>query len=191
MDKATLSTLSPMARKFLKWDAKTDAEKHAEKQSQPFFSIEKREDDDPPSFPWPYDITDKGWYFFYGTLMDPSTLAKVLQVAEPPRLRPARVIGYGIRLWGPYPALVNGPPGHAVEGVACEILSQKHLDRLIAYETEKYYIHGCMIRLLNVGVGREERVDGNVFMWDGELDELQEGDFSLKDYLREKKVREM
>lgn len=123
--------------------------------------------------------------------MDSSTLAKVLQVAEPPRLRPARVIGYEIRLWGPYPALIHGPPGHAVEGVACEILSQKHLDRLIAYETEKYYIHACEIDLLDVGVGREETVDGNVFMWDGELDELQEGDFSLKDYLREKKLGEM
>lgn len=95
MDKATLSKLSPMARKFLKEDAKTDAEK----QSQPSFSIETTEVDDKPSFPWPYDITDKGWYFFYGTLMDSSTLAKVLQVAEPPRLRPARVIGYEIRLW--------------------------------------------------------------------------------------------
>lgn len=99
---------------------------------------------------------------------------------EPPRLRPARVIGYEIRLWGPYPALIDGPPSHAVEGVACEILSQKHLDRLIAYETEKYYVHACEIDLLDVGVGREETVDGNVFMWDGELDELQEGDFNLK-----------
>ena len=150
MDKATLSTLSPMARKFLKENAKTDAEK----QSQPRFSIETAEADEQPSFPWPYDITDKGWYFFYGTLMDSSTLAKVLQVAKPPQLRPARVIGYQIRLWGPYPALIDGPPGHAVEGVACEILSQKHLDRLIAYETEKYYIHACDIHFLYVGVGR-------------------------------------
>lgn len=184
MDKATLS---PMARKFLKEDAKTDAEK----QSQPSFSMKTTEVDDKPSLPWPYDITDTGWYFFYGTLMDSSTLAKVLQVAEPPRLRPARVIGYEIRLWEPYPALIDGPPGHAVKGVACEILSQKHLDRLIAYETEKYHIHACEIDLLDVGVGREETVDGNVFMWDGELDELQEGNFSLKDYLREKELGEM
>lgn len=47
MDKTTLSKLSPMAPKFLKEDAKTDAEK----QSQPRFSIETTEVDDKPSFP--------------------------------------------------------------------------------------------------------------------------------------------
>lgn len=62
MDKATLSTLStlsPMARKFLKEVAKTDAEN----QSQSSFSIETTEVDDKPSFPWPYDITDKDGIF--------------------------------------------------------------------------------------------------------------------------------
>jgi hypothetical protein len=123
--------------------------------------------------------------------MDASTLAKILQVAEAPWLRPARMIGYQMRLWGPYPALIDGPTGHAVEGVACEILTQKHVDRLIAYETEKYFIYPCEIELLDVGIGRKEIVEGNYFKWNGKLDELQEGEFSLKKYLRQKKLEAM
>jgi hypothetical protein len=193
MDKETkeiLSTMSPMARKFYKANMKTDAEIEAERQSRPSLPAETTDLDDPPSFPYPYDITEKGWYFLRH-LMDLSTLAKVLQVAEAPRLRPARMIGYQMRLWGPYPALIDGPPGHAVEGVACKILTQKHVDRLIAYETEKYFIYPCVIELLDVGVGRKEIVDGNVFKWEGKLDELQEGEFSLKEYLRQKKLEEI
>lgn len=144
-----------------------------------------------PRFPWPMANTKTGWYFFYGTVMDPSVLAAVLQVKEPPRLRPARIIGYETRLWGPYPALVCGEPGHEFQGMACEILLQEHLDRLIAYETEKYFIPPVWIYLLDVGVGRQERVQGRVFKWDAELDELKEGGFDLKRYLREKQLEEM
>lgn len=101
------------------------------------------------------------------------------------------MVGYETRLWGAYPALIDGPTGQAVKGAACEIRSQKHVDRLIAYETDKYSIRSCLIDLLDVGVGRKETVQGCVFMWAGELDELQEGKFSLREYLREKKLREM
>lgn len=156
----------------------------------PVFPL-KQDLDDPPSFPYPNDISEKGCYFFYGGLMDPSTLAKVLQVAEAPWLRPAHMMGYEMRLWEPYPALIDGPTGHAVEGVACEILTQTHVDRLIAYETEKYFIYLCVIALLDVGVGRKEIVDGNVFKWEEKLEELQEGEFSLKKYLRQKKMAAM
>lgn len=44
---------------------------------------------------------DKGYFFFfffffYGTLQDPSTLSQVLRLpeSEPPKLRPAKVVGY-------------------------------------------------------------------------------------------------
>lgn len=83
------------------------------------------------------DNTRKGWYFFYGPLMDLSTLARVLQVAMPPRSHPARVIGYQTRLWGAYPALIDEETGQMVEGIAWQILSQNHLDRRIVYEISK------------------------------------------------------
>ena len=44
-------------------------------------------------------------HFFYGTLMDAATLAKVLGRPDQPVLRPAKVIGYQCMMWGPYPAL--------------------------------------------------------------------------------------
>ncbi|KAJ6190654.1 hypothetical protein N7519_000675 [Penicillium mononematosum] len=50
-------------------------------------------------------------------------------VKATPVMRRARVTGFEIKLWGPYPALL-GKPLHSVECVACEIVSQTQLDRL-------------------------------------------------------------
>jgi hypothetical protein len=40
-------------------------------------------------------------FFFYGSLTDPSKLREVLQLPNPPLLKPARVKSYKIMLWGP------------------------------------------------------------------------------------------
>lgn len=40
----------------------------------------------------------KEYYFLYGTLMDPSTLARVLQLPSRPLLYPAKIVGYGGKL---------------------------------------------------------------------------------------------
>jgi Gamma-glutamyl cyclotransferase, AIG2-like len=58
------------------------------------------------------------YYFFYGSLMDSATLMKVLKLLHQPELVPARITGYSCKLWGQYPALVDGPAGNDVHGMA-------------------------------------------------------------------------
>lgn len=65
--------------------------------------------------------------------MDPLTLAKVLHLPESD------------------PALLDGPQNHEVYGMAYEVGSQEHLDRLIAYETDKYKPKACLIEFLDGG----------------------------------------
>lgn len=60
----------------------------------------------------------KEFHFFYGTLMDPQTLAKVLKLNNLPYLVLAKVSGYHCKLWGEYPALVGGEPDEPVYGMA-------------------------------------------------------------------------
>lgn len=161
MDNESLSKLSPFERKFLRAQARADAEGR----SQPSESSRPARPATTPHFPWPMDNTRKGWYFCFGILMDPSTMAGVLQIAKPPRSHPARVIGYETRLWGPYPPLIDGKHGQLVEGIASEILSQNQVDRPIAYETSKYFIRRCTVALLDVGVGRQARSFDGMESW--------------------------
>lgn len=128
---------------------------------------------DPPT----YDAFLPGYFFFYGTLMDPSTLASVMQVPTPPPMQPARVVGYSVKMNGPYPALVWGPPEHEVDGVACEILVREHFDRICGYE-EKYEANPCYIELL--GSDGLDTIKGETFMWKGDLGELRDGVFDLE-----------
>jgi len=46
-----------------------------------------------------------GPYFFYGSLQSPTQLRYILSLPDPPVLVPAKVYGYELKLWGPYPAL--------------------------------------------------------------------------------------
>jgi hypothetical protein len=41
----------------------------------------------------------KELYFFYGILIDPTTLFKVLGIHERPEMKPARLFGYKCKLW--------------------------------------------------------------------------------------------
>lgn len=45
-----------------------------------------------------YNAFRKEYYFFYGTLMDPSTLARVLQLPSRPQLYPAKIVGFSCKL---------------------------------------------------------------------------------------------
>ncbi|KAJ5101185.1 hypothetical protein N7456_007237 [Penicillium angulare] len=168
----------PMARKFIKANLEAP-----QKDQPPLDSLYSEVD-------WSYYPFQSQYYFFYGSLMDPATLARVLQLPEAPRLRPAKVIGYHTELWGPYPALLDGPPLHSVEGFACEILQKKHSDLLQAYETVAYCLKPCFIDLLD-GVHGVETVEGATFIWDGDRTELRDGDFNLKHYLREQSLERL
>lgn len=102
----------------------------------------------------------KGYYIFYGTLMDPLLLSKVLQISGSPKMRPAMVVGYHTKLCGQYPALSGGLPLHTVHGVAYEVQSQEQLDRLVIYMTATYNTVPCLIQFLD-----GDQADDNRFGW--------------------------
>ncbi|KAJ5655658.1 hypothetical protein N7507_007608 [Penicillium longicatenatum] len=57
------------------------------------------------------DPFERQYCFFYGTLMNPETLSRVLRTSDSLLIMSrARVIGYDVKLWGPYPALIDGEP---------------------------------------------------------------------------------
>ncbi|CAG7938850.1 unnamed protein product [Penicillium nalgiovense] len=94
---------------------------------------------------------------------------------EPFRKQYSKVVGYHIKLWGPYPTLLTGPPLHPVDGLAYKVQSQEQLNRLSAYETSKYRIKACMIKFPSENGGEEERVRGIVFIWNGESENYGKG----------------
>ena len=119
--------------------------------------------------------------------MDPATLMKVLHLKERPKLQPARIIGYHCKLWGPYPALLNGPYNGIVHGVVFEVESQADVKLLQAYETNRYRQACCSIQI-------EDRkdVEGTTFMWrECNAEELREGKFDLKDWQMNRLERDL
>lgn len=168
----SLNPPSRMVRKFRKDDSQVDVSTQHES---------------PESSSWFREPFRDEYCFFYGSLMDPSTLTKVLQLREPPRMHRSRVIGYHVKLWGPYPALLDGPPLHPVHGMTCKIPSQKQCDQLQAYETDSYRLKSCLIELCDNAGGVERTVPGFTFMWNGDARELREGSFDLRDWVMEQK----
>ncbi|RMZ75888.1 hypothetical protein DV738_g5226, partial [Chaetothyriales sp. CBS 135597] len=128
-----------------------------------------------------------GWYFVYGTLKDPALLAEILSLSQTPPLPlyPAKLTGYSLKLWGQYPALVDGYPGQEVQGMAVRIDEQRHADRLAEYETKAYRCAPCLIRFVGEdGSDIDKQVKGSVFKYAGNLDDLADGQFDLDHWLR-------
>ncbi|KAM5483026.1 hypothetical protein MaudMau93_006538 [Microsporum audouinii] len=118
----------------------------------------------------------KHYIFFYGTLMNKDVLAKVLDVSPDDKklkLRPAQIAGYHTRFWGSCPALLDGPQLDShVDGMAYEALSQQEVDRLSAYETDRYILRNCMIKFLDIEDAENRMVIGETFLWNGSPQEL-------------------
>jgi hypothetical protein len=128
----------------------------------------------------------KETYFFYGTLMDPAIIQRVLGLEETPVMRPAVLINRGhIKMWGPFPAFIaDQSPRVDIKGMACEIEGAARKDRLLAYEGEKYVEKLCLIHFLSEDRSTitDESVFGVVFAWIGGDDELSDGIFDLEAY---------
>ena len=121
-------------------------------------------------------------YFFYGSLMDERQLIKVLRLESPPVLKPASIVGYSIKMWGPYPTLVDGPPGNVVNGMIYEVQKEAHEKVLAYYETDAYRCASCFI---TPGEGGEQ-IFGKTFVWadDPNDGDLSEGTFDLEEWKR-------
>jgi len=109
------------------------------------------------------------WYFFYGTLKDPSKLASIAGLEELPDVIYAKVRHAELRYWGRYPVLVHGKTDAVVEGVAWFAPSVEVINRLRAYETDAYYDAFVRIEFKN-----GEKVMGRAFKWDGDEEDLSD-----------------
>ncbi|CAN8104773.1 unnamed protein product [Discula destructiva] len=118
----------------------------------------------------------KELYFFYGSLMFPRMLQHVLDLPELPEMKPAEVVGLHMKVWAPYPALVEDEPGEIVQGMAYEVAGPEQKDKLARYEIECYRTRKFHIRV----AGEEESVLGSTFVWSGSADDLDEGAFDVE-----------
>jgi hypothetical protein len=107
------------------------------------------------------------WYFFYGTLKDPSRLASIAGLEESPDFIHAKVHNVELRYWGPFPVLVYGKVGGVVEGVAWFAPSVGVINKLRAYETKAYYDGYVLMEFEN-----GEKVRGRAFQWAGDEEDL-------------------
>lgn len=123
----------------------------------------------------------KALYFFYGTLMDPASLQRVTGLQAAPRMRPAHVLGYTTKLWGPFPVLLHGRSDDVVRGVACEIEGSGFKRRLKEYEGRDFDEWELDLRL-DKPDGIWEVARGVTFKWVGPRDELEEGIFRLSEW---------
>ena len=90
-------------------------------------------------------------------------------------------MGYAREMWGQYQAIVDGPTGAIVEGVAYEVQSDADAQKLAAYETNAYRTASCTI---NFGSEYEciaaRKVQGLTFMYAGDPEGLKEGRWDRK-----------
>ncbi|KAL2214425.1 hypothetical protein CC79DRAFT_1300421 [Sarocladium strictum] len=138
----------------------------------------------PPEPPALVDLFEPptGPYFVYGTLMDATMLADVLDLEGKPELRPAKIVGYSRKLWGQYPAMQDGPQDAEVDGAVYHVQSVAHAKRLAEYETSSYRAEPCLIQYTD---GKEPADDyGHVFMFIGNQRDLKDGEFNLEVWLK-------
>jgi hypothetical protein len=108
------------------------------------------------------------WYFFYGTLASVPKLCSLLSLSEDeiPILHKASVMGGKIETWGEgkYKALVDGPETSRIKGLAYQVMSEEHEDRLRKYESEAYEVVRCSIEM------NSTTVQGCTFRFVGAID---------------------
>ncbi|KAI1206583.1 uncharacterized protein F4807DRAFT_463529 [Annulohypoxylon truncatum] len=118
--------------------------------------------DDPKLSPAPnqYPV----WYFFYGTLADPTVIKRL--VGCEPCYRPASVTHGVLKTWGgKYKALVDAFDDRAeVQGHAFLVHNHEQEDCLQLYETDKYDVVRCEIQM------GDEKVKGLTFRFIGDVD---------------------
>ncbi|KAI9706737.1 MAG: hypothetical protein M1820_004707 [Bogoriella megaspora] len=97
---------------------------------------------------FPHQDSYPVWYFFYGTLAEPDRLMRLLNLPGAPSLHRASVQGGVLKTWaGTYRALVDARERSAVEGWAYLVSEREHEEALRYYETEKYEVVRCEIRV--------------------------------------------
>ena len=129
-----------------------------------------------------------GPYFLYGTLRNPSILSEVLHLTEEPEMRPACIVGYARKMWGQYPALIDGEPEAIVHGSVYVVEKREHAEWLAEYETKNYAARPCSLHYTDDEDGArptpENGVGGYTFKYAGRSHDLSEGEFDLDVWLK-------
>ncbi|KAL8948090.1 MAG: hypothetical protein Q9222_005693 [Ikaeria aurantiellina] len=87
-----------------------------------------------------------GWYFFHGTLTEPTNLQNQLHLDETPVLVPASIYGGRLRGWKhKYKGLVDASPTSQVKGWAFKVQSSEQEETLRIRETKAYKVVRCCI----------------------------------------------
>ncbi|KAL2753289.1 hypothetical protein ACRALDRAFT_1083049 [Sodiomyces alcalophilus JCM 7366] len=130
-------------------------------------------------------------YFFYGSLMDPTTFQGVTLAPNPPEYRDAWIEGYQVRMWGPYPALcpvssaagaspADAKPSRVVGKVWVDPSRDPYiLHRLQRYETANYEPRIVTAHFFD---GKSPPAQMRAFVWAGAESLLSDGEFDLKVY---------
>lgn len=108
-------------------------------------------------------------------------LARLLNLAEEPELRPAYIEGYKLKRWGPFPAIVDAP-GSIIEGFVFNVKTVEGGEKLAAYETTSNRAEPCLIKYTDHHGPPEEL--GYTFKFIGESSDLTEGTFNLRTWLK-------
>ncbi|EPS42060.1 hypothetical protein H072_3810 [Dactylellina haptotyla CBS 200.50] len=120
--------------------------------------------------------------FFYGTLTIPEVLKLVIRSTEEPVLLKAAARTHKIKMWGPYPALVElapNEPRNPVPGAVYTVRTEEHLKRLVTYEGANYAIAEISVELLEPEPEMSNTVSVKTFVWNGYPEELRDGVFDV------------
>ncbi|KAG4263728.1 hypothetical protein FPRO06_03360 [Fusarium proliferatum] len=113
----------------------------------------------PAATPRPLQNECPVWYFFYGTLTDPSFLSKLSGSNFQAEYHAATIRGGVLKTWGRYYALVDElSHTNFVHGKALLVETREQEERLRAYETNAYEVIRCSIEM-----GLEEPMSGLTF----------------------------
>ena len=134
-------------------------------------------------------ITDfrKSYYFSYGSLKDPARLSHVLDTGiSLNQLLPAHIVGYSCEMWGRYKALVDGPSGNIVSGLAYEVQTKDDADKLAHYKTNAYKVVPCRILLDSTDLPEDRNaVFGATFLYAGDPQALRDKRWDRKLWVRD------
>jgi hypothetical protein len=148
-------------------------------------------------------------FFFYGPLMDPSTLISVLKLRDRPVLLPAKIRGYEIMLWGNRPALVEagyevgnggldvemgradgegygakvGKKGDGSKGAVVDGMAFGVRSLTERERLEAYQADEYKIVECVIELDGGMVVNGKTFVWNGNRKSLKEGSWSMRDWI--------
>jgi hypothetical protein len=140
-----------------------------------------------PKIQYQAPVYEPVYYFFYGTLTQPETLKRILDLEEEPVLRRAQIVGYSLAKWGDYLTLLDGPPGNVVSGHAYMVRSSDDEWKLAYYETLAYKPASC--RITFTGDAQPALVSGRTFMYAGDVAALREKRFDRTLWMRQMSYR--